>query len=129
MKKLFAGVTKKQSTEFGLLTILVSLLRALYTYDRNWVLAAFILTLLTMIVPMVFYPFAVVWFGLSRILQAISTRILMGGVFFLMVIPVGLVRKWMGADPLKIKQFKKDRASVMTSRDHVYSKKDLENTF
>ena len=129
MKKLFTDITKKQSTEFGLLLILVSLLRALYTYDRNWVMAAFILTLFTMLVPAVFYPFAVGWFGLSRILQAISTRILMGAVFFLMVIPVGLVRKWIGSDPLKIQQFKKDRTSVMTSRDQVYSKKDLENTF
>lgn len=129
MKKLFTGITKQQSMEFGLLVILVSLLRALFTHDRNWVLAAFILTLFTMIVPAVFYPFAAVWFALSRILQAFSTRILMGVVFFLMVIPVGLVRKWMGKDPLKIKQFKKDRASVMTNRDHLYSKKDLENTF
>jgi hypothetical protein len=129
MKKLFTGITKKQATEFGLLLILISLLRTLYSYDRNWVLAAFILTLLTMLVPAVFYPFAVVWFALSRILQAISTRVLMGAVFFLMVIPMGVVRKWMGKDPLKIRQFKKDRASVMISRDHVYSKKDLENTF
>jgi hypothetical protein len=35
----------------------------------------------------------------------------------------------MGADPLKIRQFKKSRESVMTSRDHGYTEKDLENTF
>ncbi|MES1160772.1 MAG: SxtJ family membrane protein [Bacteroidota bacterium] len=129
MKKLFTGITKRQTTEFGLLLILASLLRALYTYDRNWILTAFILALLTILIPIVFYPFGVLWFALSRVLQAISTKILMGAVFFLMVVPVGLVRKWIGADPLKIQQFKKGRASVMTNRDQVYSKKDLENTF
>lgn len=129
MGKLFEGVTKKQSAEFGLLTILLALFRTLYIPDRNWIVLAFILTLLTMIVPSVFYPFAVVWAALSKILNAISSRIMMGLVFFVIVVPVGLVRKWMGSDPLKIKQFKKGRESVMTPRDHVYTGKDLDNTF
>ncbi|HEX9509628.1 MAG TPA: hypothetical protein VF939_04040 [Puia sp.] len=129
MEKLFGGVTKKQSTEFGQLAILLVLFRTLYIPDRNWIVLAFALTLLTMILPSVFYPFAVVWSGLSKLLNAISSRIMMGLVFFGIVVPVGLVRKWMGSDPLKVKQFKKGRESVMTSRDHAYTGKDLENTF
>jgi hypothetical protein len=129
MKKLFAGVTKKQSMEFGQLAILVTLFRTLCFPEINFIIIAFILTLLTMIVPSVFYPFAVVWSGLSKILNAVSSRIMMALVFFLFVIPVGIGRKWLGVDNLKLRQFKKSRESVMINRDHWYTEKDLEHTF
>jgi uncharacterized membrane protein len=129
MQTIFTKVTKKQSGEFGLVAILVFLFLALY-FKKNWyVVAAFVCTLITLIVPIIFYPFAVFWFGLSKILNMISSRVMMAIIFFLVVTPIGLLRKLTGADSLKIKQFKKSNQSVMLTRDHQYEPADLEKIF
>jgi len=129
IKKIFTNVTKKQCGEFGLVAILITLILALYFRNNNYVIVAVVFTLLTLIVPVIFYPFAVFWFGLSTILGAISSRVLMTIIFFLVVVPVGWIRKLSGNDSLKLRQFRKSVESVMIKRDHEYTKTDLENTF
>jgi hypothetical protein len=69
------------------------------------------------------------WLALGRILNTISTTILLTLVFFLLVLPIGLIRRLTGADPLRLKQFRKSRGSVLFTRDHTYSKNDLQNLF
>jgi hypothetical protein len=59
----------------------------------------------------------------------ISSRVMMAIIFFLVVTPIGLLRKLTGADSLKIKQFKKSNQSVMLTRDHQYEPADLEKIF
>ena len=129
IKKIFTSVTKKQSGEFGLVAILATLFLALYFKKNEYVVVAFVLTFITLVVPGLFYPFAVFWFGLSKILNAISSRIMMAIVFFLVLTPIALIRKLTGVDSLKIKEFKKNKQSVMIQRDHLYTGADLENTF
>jgi uncharacterized membrane protein len=129
IKKNIIGITKKQSVEFGLVTILVSNFLAIYLKQSYFVIAAFFLTLITLIVPIVFYPFATVWFWLSKILSAIGSRIILTIVFFIVVTPVGLIRKLLKRDSLKINQFKKSTKSVMTDRDHLYTAGDFTDTF
>jgi hypothetical protein len=128
-KTIFAKITKKQSMEFGQVTVLVSTFLALYLKDYNFVIVAFILSFFTITVPYIFYPLAVCWFGVSRILSTISSGILIGFVFIFIVIPVGLSRKLLGKDSLKLKQFKKNKESVMVTRDHLYTAEDLLHTF
>jgi hypothetical protein len=129
LKKIFTVVTQKQSMEFGQVTIFVSTFLALYLKENNFVIAAFILSFLTITVPYIFYPLAVCWFGFSKILGAFSSKILMSIVFIFIVIPVGVYRKLRGRDSLKLKQFKKNRDSVMVNRDHLYTKEDLLHIF
>lgn len=129
IKKIFLGITKKQCVEFGLVTILVTIFLALYFRQNDLVKVAFGLTLLTVTVPIVFYPFAALWFGLSKLLGAISSRILLTIIFFIVVTPVGLFRRFLKKDSLKIHQFKKSTKSVMVDRDHLYTASDLKNTF
>jgi hypothetical protein len=129
LKKTFAKVTKKQTTEFGQVTVLASIFFSLYFKENRYVVTSFILSLATLTVPVIFYPFAVVWFGLSKILAAVTSKVLLGVVFFLVVMPVGLCRKLLGSDGLKIRQFKKSRGSVMAVRDHWYTHEDLLHSF
>ena len=91
--------------------------------------AVIVLTLLTILLPVIFYPFADCWFGLGKILGVISSAILLGAIFFIIVIPIGLIRRMAGYDNLKLKQFKKSNHSVLTVRDQVFNENDLVNTF
>src|ERR1017187_2515559 len=109
-EKTFASnISKQQTREFGMLTVLVTSFLELYLKQNNLTAVVFSLTLITLLFPVVFYPFAVCWFGLSRIMGVISTWILLVAVFLIIVIPISLVRKMVGSDALKIKQFKKSR--------------------
>jgi hypothetical protein len=122
-------ISKKQTIEFGLVTVLVASFLALHFKEYNYTKAAIILTLLTILLPVLFYPFAYCWFGLGKILGTFSSVILLGGVYFIIVIPIGFIRRIAGYDHLKLKQFKKTKKSVMTDRDHIYNDADLINTF
>jgi Saxitoxin biosynthesis operon protein SxtJ len=102
---------------------------AFHYKDYNYMKAVIVLTLLTILLPIVFYPLAYCWFGLGKILGTISSAILLGGIFFVIVIPIGLIRRIAGYDNLKLKQFKKSNNSVMTIRDHIFNDNDLVNTF
>jgi hypothetical protein len=128
-KKKDIGINKKQSVEFGLVTILVANFLAIYLKQSYFVIVAFLLTLITIIVPIVFYPFAAVWFWLSKILSSVGSRVLLTIVFFIVVTPVGLFRRLLNKDSLKINQFKKSTKSVMTDRDHLYTAEDFTDTF
>src|ERR1700751_1664259 len=128
-KKFTAKITKKQCMEFGQVATLLVLVFALHYKNDNLIAAAFVLILVTIVLPIIFYPFAVVWFGLADLLSIVSPAIILAIVFFLIVTPVGLIRRLLGKDSMQLKQFKKNRQSVMVNRDHLYTKSDLLHTF
>lgn len=84
---------------------------------------------IALLMPGIFYPLAKLWFGLALILGWFSSRILLALIFFLLVTPVGLVRRWMGKDRLMLRQFKKDDTSVMIQRNHRFTAADLKRPF
>jgi hypothetical protein len=122
-------ISREQTKEFGMLTVVVMSFLAFYLRQNNLSVVIFVLALLTLLFPVIFYPFALVWFGLSKVMGKISTGILLGVVFFIVVVPVGLIRKMLRLDGLKIKQFKKTTDTVLANREHIYVDSDLMHTF
>jgi uncharacterized membrane protein len=129
IKKNITGISKKQSVEFGLVAILVTIFLAICFNQSNFVIAALVLTLITLIVPIVFNPFAAIWFWLSKIISSIGSRVLLTIIFFIVVTPVGLMRRLLKKDSLKTDQFRKSTKSVLTDRDHLYTAVDFTDTF
>jgi hypothetical protein len=125
----YSDISKEQTKEFGMLVVLVTAFFAFYFKKNNLAPVIFILSLLTMVFPLIFYPFAFIWFGFSKIMGKLSTGILLGIVFFIIVIPVGMIRQMMRLDGLKIKQFKKTTDTVMVNREHIYADSDLLHIF
>lgn len=128
-KKFLAKITKKQCLEFGQVATLVVLFLALRYKNDHLVAAAFVLLLVSIVLPIIFYPFAVVWFGLSELLSVVSPAVILTIIFFLIVTPIGLIRRLLGKDSMGLKQFKKSKQSVMIDRDHLYTESDLLHTF
>jgi len=129
MWKNSSNITRQQCVEFGQVATLAMLVTALYRHDFRLVTAALLLLVITLLLPRLFYPLAVIWFGLAKLLGEINIRVLLTLVFVLVVVPVGLVRKWRGKDTLQLRRFKKGTASVMDIRNHVYTKEELRHTF
>ncbi len=102
-KHFESKISKRQTAEFGLLTVLVVSFLELYLKQNNLAPVVFCLTIITLLFPSIFYPFAVCWFGLSKMMGFISTWILLSVVFLIIVIPISIVRVMIGTDALKNK--------------------------
>lgn len=58
-----------------------------------------------LLVPAAFFPQILFWphrgwTALGHVLGWINTRIILGFVFYLVVTPMGIVRRWLGKDPM-----------------------------
>ena len=122
-------ISKKQCVEFALISILLTLIPAVYRSDIYLAKVATILTLTTILLPIAFYPFALLWFNLARAMSMVGPLIVLSIVFFLIVTPMGFLRKLIGKDSLRRKKFKMDRGSVMIERNYLYSAKDFLHMF
>ena len=129
MKYINTQLTRKQCSDAGMAVVLIMLLIGLFTDKVIFYQIAIPVLVINMIVPRFYYPFGIIWFGLSGFLGDIVSRILLTIVYFIIVFPVGLIRRVSGKDSLKLKEFKKSAESVMVKRDQTYSKTDLEKPF
>jgi hypothetical protein len=122
-------VTPRQTSETGLLLVLACLAAGLYREQMVWFKAALGLGLLLLVVPRVYYPLAVLWFALGRLLGGVTTRLLLCLLFVGVVLPVALLRRAMGKDPLRLKQFRQGTGSAFVERPHAYQVNDLKYPF
>jgi hypothetical protein len=123
------AITRDQSRDTGMALVLLLLL-ALYSWGRGELLvAAVIVHVLNMVWPQIFRPVAVLWLGLAHGLGAVVSRVLMFLVFALVVTPIGLVRRALGKDSLRLRAFKAGDASVLVMRGHRFTAADLEKPF
>src|SRR5260370_4535168 len=114
-------ITKDQSKYAGMAMVLLLLLSSAAFKRETLVTAAIVLLLVDMTFPQLYRPVAVLWLGLSHLLGTVVSKILLTLVFFGVVTPIGLIRKLMGIDSLKLKDFKSDENSVMTVRNHTFT--------
>ena len=109
--------------------VLLLLITQLATGRRGLTTAAVITLVVTMTAPLVFRPLSVVWFGLSHVLGTVMSKVLLTAVFYLIVTPIGVVRRWLGYDSLRLRVFKSAGTSVMHPRNHVFQPADLEKPY
>ena len=130
MMHLFnSKITKDQSRDTGMGVVLLLLL-LFVARKREWCLVgAIAVHVVNMIVPQVYRPIAVVWFGLSNLLGTIVSKILLVIVFFGVVTPIAVLRRLFGKDSLKLRAFKTGQDSVMLERNHVFVSTDLERPY
>jgi hypothetical protein len=122
-------ISKKQANDAGMALVLILLILGFVFKNDLFFKIAVPVLVINMIVPMFYYPFAILWFSLSNILGAIVSRILLSVIFFVVVSPISLLRKLFGKDSLLLKKFKANSSSVMVARNHLYTSKEIEKPF
>lgn len=123
------GATPEQARDTGLALVLLCLILAYWGGRPQFLPLALVLLVVTMVWPRAFRPLAGVWFGLAHILGTIASTIILSVLFFVLVTPVGLVRRWAGADALQLKKWKRDSSSVFVIRDGPVTPEDLQNPY
>lgn len=122
-------ITKKQNMEMGMIVAAGCLLLAVTRHQWGFAGWALVLLLVSLTVPVVFFPLTWCWWQLARVLAAVNMRILLTLLFFILVIPIGLWRRWRGRDSLRLRAFRQGSGSALDVREHVYTKEDLLHTF
>jgi hypothetical protein len=123
------NISKDQSRDTGMAMVLLCLLLALSPKRHAFLFVAIALHLLNMTVPVIYRPIAIVWLGLSDVMGAVMSRVLLSIVFFLVVTPIGILRRLFGKDALKLHAFKASGDSVMLERNHSFTARDLERPY
>jgi uncharacterized membrane protein len=123
------SATPEQARDTGLaLTLLVLIIVQLWAFYRL-VPLAMVFLVITMVWPRAFQPVAGLWFGLSHVIGTIVSTVVLTVLFFVLVTPIGLVRRLKGADSLQLRKWKKDENSVFGVRADLIKKKDLQTPY
>ncbi|MFN8208417.1 MAG: SxtJ family membrane protein [Bacteroidales bacterium] len=122
--------SRKEHQDSALALMLIIMLVYFIGYREEALLVALTVSLLfTMILPVIFYPFTILWLNLSHYLGIVSSFFLLSIIFLVIVTPVGLFRKLAGKDPLSLRKFRKGADTVFISRKHLFTRENLSNPF
>ena len=122
--------TKAQKEkDTGLALLLICLLLLFFTEKMYYIFPAMVILVFTMTWPRIFAPFSYVWFGLSKIIGEVVSKVLLTVVFLLVALPIGSIRKLLGADSMKLKQWKKDNDTCFTDTNHTVTADNLKRPY
>jgi hypothetical protein len=122
-------ITVEKCKDSGLALVLICLLCYQVWKLPIFILLAIVFLLVAMTCPIIFKPFARLWFGLSSLLGTVMTKIILTALFFLLVVPVGLVRRMMGKDAMRIRSWKTGRESVFVVTGRRFAARDMEHPY
>lgn len=121
--------TRNFTKDTGLIVVLILLITAYWKDSLFLIFPAIVVLLISMTMPYVFMPIAILWQYFSFFIGNITNRIILSIIFFGVVTPIGIIRRCFGADPMKRKSWKNGNNSVFTERNHNFSEDDLKNPY
>jgi hypothetical protein len=123
------GSARSRAVDTGMALTLVCLIVGLLRNAPGWFALATALLVVNMTAPKVFGPAAKVWFGLSALLGAVMSKVILSVIYFVVLTPVGLLRRALGKDTLRLRDFKKGAGSVFVTRSGPFTPADLKTPF
>lgn len=124
-----AGDVRQRCVDTGMALALICLIVGLLREKTGWLAAAAAVLVLNMTAPKVFGPASKLWFGLSAVMGSVMSRVILSLVYFLVLTPVGLLRRALGKDTLRLAAFKKGRESVFHQRSGAVTGAELKTPF
>jgi hypothetical protein len=121
--------TPNQERDTGLALLLILLLIVYFSENVTLIIPSIAVLVLIMIWPNIFYPLAPFWFGLSRLLGTIVSKIILSLLYFLIVTPVGILRRILDKDSMRLKDWKNGKDSVLLKRNHTFTQKDIDKPY
>ena len=122
-------ITPNQARDTGLALLLILLLIVYFSENVTLIIPGIGVLVLIMVWPKIFSPLAPFWFGLSNLLGTIVSKFILSLLFFLIVTPVGIFRRMLGKDSMRLKDWRNGRDSVLLERNHTFTKKDIDKPY
>lgn len=122
-------VSAEQCKDMGMVTVLLCLVIGLTGQNQLFFKIGLGVLLIDIIWPKIFFPVAVVWFGFGNAAGGIISKVGLTIIFFLVVTPLGFLKRRTGSEPLRLREWKQSRTSVFAVRDRRYCAHDLEKPY
>ena len=122
-------ITAEKCKDAGLALVLICLICYQIWKLPVLILLAIVFLIIAMSYPPLFKPFARFWFALSIALGTVVSKIILGMLFFVLVLPVGLLRRALGKDAMRLRDWKKGSESVFRVRNHRFTAEDLDHPY
>ncbi|MDT3739099.1 MAG: hypothetical protein RO257_06300 [Candidatus Kapabacteria bacterium] len=132
-------VSRDQIKDSGMAYVLICLLLLIFTGAKIWLVIGVILLLINMTYSSFFYHPAILWLSFANFLGLVTSKVLLTLIYFLVISPVGLIRRMLGKlssskksnkfDSMKISKWKQNSDSAFVTNNHEYTKKDLINPY
>ena len=122
-------INKDRARDTGMAITLVFLILGLYLKSELYFKIATLVLVLDMDLPIIFKPLACVWFRVAGIIGTVVSKILLFIVFGVVVMPMALIRRFMGKDPMQLKNHGTKTESAFTIRNHTYTRADIEKPY
>ena len=119
----------EQTKDSGMVITLILLLIGFITSDQSYIIYSLVVIIINMVFPKLFYPFALFWFGFSERLGNVMSKLILTLIFFIILLPVGIIKRLFSKDTLQLKIWKEGHGSVLEHRNHLFKAKDLEHTY
>ncbi|HOP06998.1 MAG TPA: SxtJ family membrane protein [candidate division Zixibacteria bacterium] len=121
--------TPLHQRDMAMLLALIGVAVGYWNKDLRWVLGAGVVLVLGLIAPILFKPLAAVWLTVTHFVGLVVSRIILSLIYFLIVTPIGLFRRWTGRDTLHVGRFKKEDGSAFNKREKQFGPDDLERPY
>jgi len=121
-------LTKLQIAQTSQLGGLLLLLCGIWYGNVTYYYLAVLILFSGLVYYRMFQPIASVWFGLATILSNLVSKLLLSIIFYLLVTPIGLIRKFAGNQMLR-SSFKKDQESVFKERNDKFEIEAMRRAF
>lgn len=109
-----------------ILVIVTGLLAIATIFKIGWLsLVALVISILSIFLQPAAKAIEWAWLKLAMGLGWINSRILLSVIYFVFLLPIAWVSRLFTRDPLHLRNRK--TSSVFITRNHLYTKKDLEN--
>jgi len=115
---------KWQTKHTSLAVIAIGFAVLYFFFRKEWMLVPIGMVLIGFIIGPVGEYIHLTWMMIAKVLGYINSRILLTVSFFLILTPVALMARMLRKTSFRLSINKAD--SLFTTRNHLYSKKDLE---
>lgn len=126
------GTTRQTLRKFGLIWALVFSIVAFYPLVsanpvRLWsIIVSIGFAVIGLTYPIVLNPFFRIWMKFGKIAGSANAKIILAMIFYLVVTPIGLIRRAMGKDSLKKRL---DKSTATYWEDRVVQPTSMEKQF
>ncbi|MCK5059903.1 MAG: hypothetical protein KAR00_02025 [Candidatus Pacebacteria bacterium] len=120
-------MTEKWIRDTGLVFSLVFLVVG-FNGNQALLMISGVLLAVTMFIPKTLYPLAFVWLKLVELLNLVVPKFFFGVVFFVIILPIGVSRRFLKGDTLLISNWR-EMSTSFVERNHLFSRQDLETIY
>ncbi|HEX2956684.1 MAG TPA: hypothetical protein VHO70_07625 [Chitinispirillaceae bacterium] len=129
LSSLNSKYANEKTKDVGFVVLLFLMMFHVYTKNDSLIFVSIITILVSILFPGILAPFAWIWYGLSELLGIVVSRIILTLIFYVVITPVGLLRRLIVRKRMKMECWKKDTGSIFTLCEKTFSTTDIENPF